>query len=72
MGLVLFILCAFVLLTLVSGGYVFFLASRKKDMDWLDEKAVARTPYAQYYPFIVATDHLVKSASAAACLHLSC
>ena len=61
MGLVLFILCAFVLLTLVSGGYVFFLASRKKDMDWLDEKAVARTPYAQYYPFIVATDHWLKA-----------
>lgn len=61
MGLLLFTLCAFVLLTLVSGGYIFFLACRKRNMDWMDEKAVASTPYAQFYPFIVATDHWLKA-----------
>ena len=55
MRFLLFVLCAFVLLTLVSGGYIFFVACRKKDMDWLDETAVACTPNAQYYPFIAAT-----------------
>lgn len=56
MGLLLFVLLAFSLLTLVSGAYIFFVACRKRDMDWLDETAVARTPNGQYYPFIVATD----------------
>lgn len=55
MSLVFFILFAFILLTLVSGGYIFYVACRKRDMDWLDEKLVARTPNAQYYPFMVAT-----------------
>ena len=43
MGFLLFILLVFVVLTLVSGGYIFFVACRTKEMNWLDEKAVART-----------------------------
>lgn len=64
MGFLLFILLVFVVLTLVSGGYIFFVACRKKDMDWLDEKAVARTPNAQYYPFMVATDQWLREHAA--------
>ena len=60
MGFVFFILFAFVLLTLVSGGYIFYVAFRKKDVDWLDEKYVEGTPNAQYYPFIVASDQWLK------------
>lgn len=60
MDLVFFILIAFVLLTFVSGFYVFLVAFRKKDMNWLDEKFVEHTPNAQYYPFIVATDQWLK------------
>lgn len=64
MNLAFFILFAFVVLTLVSGGYIFYVAFRKKDMDWLDEKMVQRTPNAQYYPFIVATDQWLKEHNA--------
>ena len=60
MGLLLFALVAFLLLTLVSGGYIFFVACRKRDMDWLNEVAVAKTPNAQYYPFMLATDQWLR------------
>lgn len=64
MGFLLFVLFTFILLTLVSGGYIFFVACRKKDMNWLDEKAVARTPNAQYYPFMVATSQWLQDHNA--------
>lgn len=64
MALLLLILIAFLLLTLVSGGYIFCVAFCKREMDWLDEKAVARTPNAQYYPFMVATDQWLRQHNA--------
>lgn len=60
MGFLPFILLAFIVLTLVSGGYIFFVACRKRDMDWLDEAAVSKTPNAQYYPFMQATDQWLR------------
>lgn len=60
MGLLLFVLLAFVLVTLVSGGYIFFVACRKKDVDWLDEKVIAHTPNGEFYPFILATDQWLR------------
>ena len=64
MGLLLFVLLAFVLVTLVSGGYIFFVACRKKDVDWLDEKVIAHTPNGEFYPFILATDQWLRDHNA--------
>lgn len=65
MTLPLFILLAFLLLTLVSGGYVFFVACvRRREIDWLDERAVSKTPNAQYYEFMVASSRWLKDHNA--------
>lgn len=59
---ILFALVAFVILTFVSGFYVFLVGCvRKKDMPWLVEKEIKKTPYGKYYEFIVATDHWLKA-----------
>lgn len=61
MPLPLFILIAFLLLTLVSGAYIFIIAcAKRKDIDWLDEQVVSKTPNAQYYEFMVASDKWLK------------
>ena len=58
-----FVLCAFILLVLVSGAYVFVVACvRRKDLPWLVEDEIKKTSFGKYYPFIVKshqwlTDH---------------
>ena len=47
------ILIVIVMFAFGVGGYVFFAACGRKDMDWLDEQAVAKTPFKQLYPAIV-------------------
>ena len=61
MSVVLFVLFAIILLIFVSGGYVFWVACRKrKDIDWLDEAVVSKTPNAKYYKCMVASDKWLK------------
>ena len=63
MEIILFILGAFVLLTLVSGAYVFVVGCvRNKELPWLVEEEIKKTAYGKYYDYIVAsnqwlTDH---------------
>ena len=50
----LFIFLAFLFLSIVSGGYLFFAACRrKKELPWLDEAAIKKTSYAKYYDYII-------------------
>lgn len=56
MLLFLFVAGAILLLTLVSGAYVFIVGCvRKKDLPWLVEKEIKKTPYGKYYDSIVAS-----------------
>jgi len=51
---VIFVVCAVLLLVLISGAYVFFVAClRRKDLPWLVEEEIKKTSYGKYYPFIV-------------------
>ena len=34
------------------GGYTFFAACSRKDMDWLDEAQARKTPFGKFYPAI--------------------
>lgn len=61
MELVLFILTALALLILVSGGYTFVIACvRRKELPWLDEKAMKETSYGKYYENIIIGDKFLK------------
>ena len=61
MSVALFILLAIVLLIFVSGGYIFWVAcGKRKDIDWLDEAEVSKTPNAKYYNCMVASDKWLK------------
>lgn len=61
MELVLYILIAVALLILVSGGYTFVVACvRRKELPWLDEKAIQKTSYGKYYENIVIGDKFLK------------
>lgn len=61
MKLVLYILIVFALLILVSGGYTFVTACvRRKELPWLDEKAMKKTSYGKYYENIVIGDKFLK------------
>ena len=62
MSPILFALFALVTLTLVSGCYVFLMGCvRKKDVPWLVEEEIKKTPYGKYYDYIVATDNWLKT-----------
>ena len=62
MSVLLFILLTVILLLIVSGGYVFVIACRgRKNVDWMDEQTVSKTPNAQFYPYIVASDRWLKA-----------
>ncbi len=53
MYIALIILAAALLICLAVGGYLFFAAcGRGKEWDWLDEAAVAQTPYGKYWKLI--------------------
>lgn len=56
MPVFLFVLGAILLLLLVSGGYVFFVACKRgKELPWLDAAGLKGTPYEKY------TDHIAES-----------
>lgn len=56
MFLFLFVVGAMLLLTLISGAYVFIVGCvRKKELPWLVEKEIKKTPYGKYYDSIVAS-----------------
>ncbi len=57
MAVVIFLLAAFAVLVLFSGGYTFFTACvRKKDLPWLDTQALQKTPYGRFSEHIQAAD----------------
>lgn len=65
MSLFLFVIAAVLLLILVSGAYVFFVACvRKKDLPWLVEEEIKKTAYGKYYDYIVASDQWLKNHNA--------
>ena len=51
----------FLLLMLVSGGYIFCVACcRGEEINWLDAQAIADSPYADYYSQVVLADRWLK------------
>lgn len=61
MKLLLFVLGVIILLTIVSGAYVFVLGCvRRKDLPWLVEQDIKKTSYGKYYEFIVQSDRWLK------------
>lgn len=61
MPFLLFILGAIILLTIVSGVYVFIVGCvRRKDLPWLVEQEIKKTAYGKYYDHIVASDRWLK------------
>ena len=61
MKLFLFVLAASLLLTFVSGLYVFVVGCvRRKDLPWLVEQEIKQTSYGKYYDFIVRSDKWLK------------
>lgn len=62
MGFAFFVVAAILLLLLVSGGYVFIFACvRRKELPWLVEKEISKTPFSPHYKNIVAADQWLKS-----------
>ena len=61
MLIALLVFLGFLLLMLASGAYIFCVACcRTKNVNWLDEKAVEGTPFAEHYSKIVACDRWLK------------
>lgn len=57
MSFVFFLLAGLVLVLVASGWYVFYEACvRRKEYDWLDEDAMAKTSYSKYYKMICASN----------------
>lgn len=57
MPVLLFILGSLLLLTLVSGAYIFVVGCvRKKDLPWLVEDEIKKTPYGKYHECIADAD----------------
>ncbi len=57
MPFVVFVLFSVLFLIVVSGGYTFFVACRrKKELPWLVEEEIKKTTYAQFYSYIVLGD----------------
>lgn len=54
MSPLLFILIAAILLTIISGFYVFIMGCLgRKQINWLDKKQAGKTPWGKYYPVIL-------------------
>lgn len=54
MSPLLFVLIAVIVLTLVSGCYVFIIGCLgRKDINWLDQEQANKTPWGKYYPVIL-------------------
>lgn len=61
MGFAVFALCAVLLLLFVSGAYTFMVACvRRKELPWLVEEEIEKTPMAKYYKYIVKSDQWLK------------
>lgn len=61
MSPILFILLALVIMILISGGYVFVMACvRRKDLPWLVEEEIKRTPYGRFYEYMAFGDQWLK------------
>jgi len=61
MPIPLYILFAVLILTLVSGGYVFWIGCvRRKEISWLLEDEIKKTPYGKYYDHIRQADRFLK------------
>ena len=70
---VIFILCSILLLLLVSGAYVFVVACvRRKDLPWLIEDEIKKTPYGKYYPYIVQSNQWLQDHKAEDVFITSC
>ncbi len=62
MQIFLFVLIALIVLLIFSGGYVFFIACRrKKELAWLDEEQISKTSYKKYFKYIKETEQWVHS-----------
>lgn len=60
-----YLLMAFIILTLVSGLYVFCAACvRRKEISWLVEDEIKRTPYGKYYAYVCQSDRFIKENNA--------
>ncbi len=65
MPVTVFIVLALVLLILVSGGYVFWFACvRRKEISWLVEEEIKKTPYGQYYDYVVIAQRFLEEHNA--------
>ena len=65
MGIFLLILAGVLLLSLVSGAYVFTTACvRRKELPWFDEVKLKKTSYGKYHKAILASDAWLKEHSA--------
>ncbi len=61
-GLIVF---SFILLTVISGGYLFFVACvRRKEMPWLVEEEIKKTHYYKYYEHMKAADRWLQEHNA--------
>lgn len=61
MGFAVFALCAVLLLLFVSGAYTFTVACvRRKELPWLVEEEIEKTPMAKYYSYIAKSDQWLK------------
>ena len=55
------VLGSILLLTVLSGIYIFIIGFvRKKDVSWLIESEVRKSPFGQYYPHIAAADQWIR------------
>ena len=60
-----FILLAVIVLTLVSGGYIFLIGCvRRKELPWLVEEEIKKTGYGKYYPCMVLADQWLRDHNA--------
>lgn len=61
MSVIFFVLGAAILLLLVSGAYVFTVACiRRKELPWLVEEQIRKTPYAPFFQIIVDADRWLR------------
>lgn len=65
MPILIYLLLAFILLILVSGGYIFVIGCvRRKELPWLDEEEIKKTSYKKYYDIICHGDRFLKEHNA--------
>lgn len=61
---ILFVIFSGILLLLISGGYVFFVACRRtREINWLSREEVANTPYGVFYDQILAANNWLQQHS---------